>query len=73
MILLFNFKSGNKLEIAIKTTLTPTNFRQLLSILQRDKCITDSNLCDGHYYINMDEVEAVYMVEKKVNRKSIKE
>jgi hypothetical protein len=73
MILLFNLKSGNKLEITLKTELTPIGFRQLLTILQRDKCITDSNLCDGCYYINMDEVETVSMTEKKTNRKLIKE
>lgn len=65
MMLVFNFKSGNKLEIPIKKSLTSTEFRQFLAILKRDTCVTDQNLVDNFYFIDVDMIESVALIEKK--------
>ena len=72
-VLTISFKSGSKLEIQIKKALTPIDFRQLLATLKRDTCITDLNLVDGYYYIDVNDIDAVSLCEKKNKVKSLKE
>lgn len=73
MVLVFNFKSGNKLEIPIKKSLTSTDFRQILATLRRDTCITDLNLVDGYYYIDVNDIDSVSLTEKKNKKQTLKE
>ena len=67
------YKSGNTVEIPIKTEFTPTSFRQFLAILQtKDTCITDTTFTDNFYCINMDSIDCIYYGEAK-EKKSLKE
>ncbi len=72
-VLTINFKSGSKLEIQIKKALTPIDFRQLLATLRRDTCITDLNLVDGYYYIDVNDIDSVSLTEKKNKKQTLKE
>lgn len=73
MVLVFNFKSGNKLEIPLKKSLNATEFRQLLGILKRDTCLTDQNLIEGYHFIDQIELESVSLIEKKTKTRILKE
>lgn len=67
------YKSGNTVEIPIKTEFTPSSFRQFLTILQtKDTCITDINFTDKFYCINMNDIDCISYGEVK-EKKSLKE
>lgn len=71
--LVFNFKSGNTLTVPIKADLNATNFRQILASLNRDTCITDTNIVDDFYYIDTAVVESVVYTEVKTKKTKLTE
>lgn len=71
--LVFNFKSGNTLTVPIKADLNATNFRQLLAALNRDTCITDTNIVDDFYCIDTAMVESVVYTEVKTKKTKLTE
>lgn len=72
-VVTFNFKSGSKVEIPLKKSLSPLDFRHFLSALKRDTCITDPTLVDGYYFIDCDAIDSVAYSEKKSKTKTLKE